>query len=66
MSNGWANFNKYIGVQGILAIMLTATIIYLAVAQLPIPEVIGILGGAACGFYFAKNGPNLISAARRR
>lgn len=64
MSNGWANFNKYVGIQGILAVMLVASIIYMAITQIPIPDVLIGLGGAACGFYFAKNGPNLITAAR--
>lgn len=64
MSNGWEKFHKYVGVQGVLAVALTGTIIYLSVAQLPIPEVLVGLAGAACGFYFAKNGPNLVNAAR--
>jgi len=64
--NGWASFNKYVGVQGILAIALTGTIIYLSIVQLPIPEVLVGLAGAACGFYFAKNGPNWINATRSR
>jgi len=64
--NGWSKFNKYVGVQGILAVALTATLIYLLVAQITVPDVLIGLTGTVIGFYFAKNGPGIISAARSR
>lgn len=66
MANGWERFHKYVGVQGIMAVAFTGAIIYMAVAQIPIPDVLIGLAGAASGFYFAKNGPNLVSAATGR
>lgn len=59
-------FNKYIGVQGIMALALTGAIIYMAIVQIPIPDVIIGLAGASSGYYFAKNGPGILDAARRR
>jgi len=62
--NRWEGFNKYVGVQGIMALALVGAIIYMSVAQLPIPDVLIGLAGASSGFYFAKNGPGIISAAK--
>ena len=63
-SNGWDKFHKYIGVQGILAILLTLVLIFMLVQQLPIPDVLIGLTGTVYGFYFAKNGTNVISTIR--
>lgn len=64
--NGLERFHKYIGVQGVMALAFAGAIIYMAVAQLEIPDVLIGLAGTAAGFYFAKNGPNLVSAASGR
>lgn len=64
MNNGWEKFHKYIGVQGILATALTVTLIYMLVAQIPPPDVLVGLLGTSWGFYFAKNGTNVISGVR--
>jgi len=62
--NGWASFHKYVGVQGILSLALTGTLIYMLVAQIAVPDgLIGLLG-TSWGFYFAKNGTNVASEAR--
>ena len=66
MNNGWEKFHRYVGVQGVLATALTGTLIYMLVAQLVIPDVLIGLLGTSWGFYFAKNGTNVISAARGR
>jgi len=56
---GWDAFAKYVGVQGLLAILLTLAIIGLLIAARPVPgEVYGLVG-VAWGFYFAKNGVNI-------
>ena len=62
--NGWEKFHKYVGVQGVMAIVLTMTMIYMLVSQIPIPDVLIGLMGTTWGFYFAKNGPNFVTAAR--
>jgi len=64
--NGWERFHKYVGVQGILATALTATLIYLLVAQIETPDILVALLGTSWGFYFAKNGNNVVDAARGR
>jgi len=63
--NGWEKFHKYVGVQGILATALTGTLIYLLVAQIPIPDILVALLGTSWGFYFAKNGSNIVATVRR-
>lgn len=56
---GWDAFAKYVGVQGILALLTTAAVIYALIAQQTVPgEVYGLVG-VAWGFYFAKNGVNI-------
>lgn len=64
-ANGWTKFHKYIGVQGVLAMALTATLIYLLVLQLQTPDILVALLGTSWGFYFAKNGTNVVAAVRR-
>jgi len=64
MENGWLKFHKYVGVQGILSLALAGTLIYMMVAQLAIPDILIGLLGTSWGFYFAKNGPNFVTAAR--
>jgi len=56
---GWDAFAKYVGVQGLLALIMTGAIIGLLIAARPVPgEVYGLVG-VAWGFYFAKNGVNI-------
>ena len=63
--NGWVRFHKYIGVQGVMAMALTVTLIYMLVAEIPTPDVLVGLLGTSWGFYFAKNGSNIIASARK-
>jgi len=62
----WENFGKYIGVQGVLAIALTATMIACTLARIPIQEQLYTLMGLAWGFYFAKNGSKIVSDYRAK
>ena len=61
---GWDNFNKYIGVQGVLAFLMTGTLIGLLFLQYEVPDVVVGLLGTSWGFYFAKNGTNVVNALR--
>lgn len=61
---GWDGFAKYVGVQGLLALLLGGVIGYLAVVQVPIPqELIGVFG-IVVGFYFGKNGRMIVADAQ--
>lgn len=62
--NGWEKFHRYVGVQGVMAIVLTMTMIYMLVSQIPIPDVLIGLMGTTWGFYFAKNGMNVANGVR--
>lgn len=57
-------FNKYVGVQGILAILVTAALLMFIGIQIPIPTQIWTLLGLSWGFYFAKNGRDLYNERR--
>lgn len=63
MNNGWKKFHDYVGVQGILAMSLTGTLIYMLVGQITVPDVLIGLLGTSWGFYFAKNGTNVARTA---
>ncbi|MDD3427583.1 MAG: hypothetical protein PHR42_01435 [Caldisericia bacterium] len=54
--SGWDAFAKYVGVQGILALVSTGAMIYMNIANIIVPEPVYSLVGLAWGFYFAKNG----------
>lgn len=61
---GWEGFNKYVGVQGVLALLMTFTMIALLFLQYPVPDVVVGLLGTAWGFYFAKNGTGIVQTIR--
>jgi hypothetical protein len=59
--NGWEAFDKFIGVQGVLALLMTgAVIVFLGMNRTVPPEAWSLLG-VAWGFYFAKNGSKIMS-----
>ena len=64
MANGWERFHKYVGVQGVLAFLLTLTLIYLLVMQYQTPDILVALLGTSWGFYFAKNGGIVVNRVR--
>lgn len=58
----WDNFHKYIGVHGILALILTSAMIAWISFSMAVPAEAWALLGASWGFYFAKNGGNVAKA----
>lgn len=61
---GWDGFAKYVGVQGILAIMFAAAIIYMMIAQIPIAEAVFGVFGIMVGFFFGSNGRAYVAAVK--
>lgn len=57
-------FIKYIGVQGILAIVLLLAIVGLLFARIEVPQFLYNAFTLVLGYYFAKNGVGIISAWR--
>lgn len=58
-------FNKYVGVQGILAVLLVAGYIAAPFADVILPAGYTEVATLVLGFYFAKNGPGIVATARR-
>ena len=58
------NFAKYIGIQGVLALMITIAMIAMIFMQLVVPKEFWTLLGLSWGFYFAKNGGNVVNRVR--
>ena len=53
----WNEFNKSTIVSGILALAVWGAVIYLAIAGIDIPEVLGAGGGLILGYFFgARSG----------
>jgi len=66
MSNGWESFGKYVGIQGIIALIMLAGYVATPYARVTLPAGYTELMSLVLGFYFAKNGTGVISALRRR
>jgi len=63
--DGWDKFGKYVGIEGLLAILLTSAVVALLFIERAIPgEIYGLLG-IAWGAYFRKNGVNAVNSLRR-
>jgi len=62
--NGWEAFNRYVGVQGILALALLAGYLYASMVQIVLPEGYTPIMTTVFGFYFAKNGRGIIDAVK--
>lgn len=56
-------FDRYCGVQGLLALSMTLAVIVLTAQGKTVPPEMYSLLGVGWGFYFAKNGSKLVSSA---
>lgn len=61
---GWDAFNKYVGVQGVLALLLVGGYIVATFTGAALPNGYGELMTFVTGFYFAKNGTGIIASLR--
>ena len=59
---GWDGFAKYIGVQGILAIILTIALVTILIMGIPVTTELLALVTLTYGFYFAKNGYQIVKS----
>ena len=57
-------FNKYFGVQGIMAIVMVGGYVYMSINLITISAQYISLMTLIFGFYFAKNGVGIIAALR--
>jgi len=60
--SGWEGFAKYCGIQGILALIVTISLIAFIAYQLVVPDQMWTLLGLSWGFYFAKNGVPIVAS----
>lgn len=60
-----SKFQVWFGVQGVLAIMLTAGYVVAVLRNIALPDAYTGLLFLTYGFYFAKNGRSIIDALRR-
>lgn len=58
------NFARYVGVQGVLALLITISMIIMIFMTIEVPKEFWTLLGASWGFYFAKNGGNVVNRVR--
>ncbi len=53
----WDAMSKSVVVSGVLALAVVGAVVYLAVAQVPVPEVLTLAMGTILGFFFgARSG----------
>jgi hypothetical protein len=62
----WENFAKYVGVQGIMGVLLLLSIIGLLFAKIEVPQFLYNMLTLVIGFYFAKNGVGIVAALKRK
>lgn len=51
-------------VQSVVTVLVVAAIVYLALAQVQIPEVLLALGGTIIGYWFGTNQPSVKASAQ--
>ncbi len=61
----WEKFAKYVGVQGVLALVLMLAIIGLLFAKIEVPAFLYNMLTLVVGYYFAKNGVGILDALRK-
>lgn len=59
---GWDAFNKYVGVQGIMAIVLLIGYVVSIFIKVEVPSLYDNLMTLIIGYYFAKNGVSVLSS----
>lgn len=64
MKEFWEGFSKYIGIQGIIALILIGTFVAMVLMEKPIPEMFTPFMTLVLGFFFGKNGTSLLATLR--
>ena len=59
-------FGKYVGIAGVAFLMLTVGYIYMSATGVAPPEGYDLLMSVSGGFFFAKNGGNVVATVRNR
>ena len=52
----WEGFNKYVGIQGLLALIMGLVLVYATVTGMSLDESFKTYFTFVLGYYFAKNG----------
>lgn len=52
MERFWTLYERNAIISGALALILVCAVVFLACTGRPIPELLGVLAGAACGYFF--------------
>jgi len=62
--NGWESFNKYVGIQGLIALIMVTAYIAVIFVERTLPEGYTELMTFIFGTYFTKNGANIVQAVK--
>ena len=65
MSNGWERFHKYVGIQGVIALIMVIAYIAVIFFERVLPEGYTELMTFIFGTYFTKNGSNIAQAVKK-
>ena len=66
MSRFWDLLERSVIVQGILTLAVTGVVLYMAVAQLPVPVEVWTLAGLAWGFYFGTKAQQVLTSSIKK
>lgn len=62
MNTFWQLLKESVIVQGTITVMIVGAIVYLSVAQITIPDILGQMGFLIVGFYFGSKGVVAVQA----
>jgi hypothetical protein len=62
VSKAWEDFAKYVGVQGLMGLILVFGFVYGSLQSIVLPDNYLSMMTLVIGYYFAKNGVGIIAA----
>lgn len=64
--SGWAAFGKFVGIQGVLALVLVIGYVIASLTNVMLSDTYVNITFAVIGFYFAKNGVGILDVIRSK
>lgn len=62
----WQSFSKFVGVQGILAVILVTGYVIATLLSIPVTSEYLMITTGVISYYFAKNGVGILDILRRK
>ena len=60
----WEGFNKYVGIQGLMGMILLLGFVYASLTSIQLPDLYTNVMTLVIGYFFAKNGVGILSSVK--